>query len=93
MHSRFRALLALTSALLLGQASAALNLSPVKPSIEGVYALAKRQIPQHADAFTFKLVDGEDETFTLSDASHSNGIVVECTSVSACSRGLYTYVA
>lgn len=92
MRTMLGALLALTSVAVV-QVSAALNVSPVKPNIDGVYALAKRQIPKHANAFTFKLVEGEDDTFTISDAEHKGGIVVECTSVSACSRGLYTYVA
>lgn len=69
---------------------AALNVSPVKPNIDGVYALAKRQIPQHADAFTFKLVEGEEDAFTISDAKKKGSFIVECTTVSACSRGLYT---
>lgn len=90
--TRFLGLI-LTGAALVGQVSATLNVSPLKPTIDGVYALAKRQIPQHADAFTFKLVDGEDDTFTISDVhSRQGGFLIECTTVSGCSRGLYTYV-
>lgn len=78
--------------------STALNLSPVTPQIEGIYALVKRQIPQHADAFTFTLVNAstldEYDAFTLKDTNDEGktGISVECTSVSACARGLYTCV-
>lgn len=71
----------------------ALNLSPIKHSIDGIYQLAKRQTPTHADAFTFHLVDGDEETFTIRDSEHQQGITVECTTVSACARGFYTYVS
>ena len=56
--------------------------------LQGIYALAKRRVPSHADAFSFALVDGEPDTLVVSDAR--NGIHVECTTVSACARGLYT---
>ncbi|KAH9919962.1 alpha-N-acetylglucosaminidase [Epithele typhae] len=62
-----------------------------EPSVDGLYALAKRRLPLHAHAFTFHLTDGEGDTFVVSDASHG-GVKVECTSVSGCARGLYTYL-
>ncbi|KAH9901084.1 alpha-N-acetylglucosaminidase [Cubamyces lactineus] len=58
--------------------------------LQGIYALAKRRVPNHADAFSFALVDGEPDTFVVSDKH--NGVHVECTTVSACARGLYTYL-
>ncbi|KAI0362277.1 alpha-N-acetylglucosaminidase [Trametes cingulata] len=57
--------------------------------LKGIYALAKRRVPKHANAFSFALVDGEPDAFEISDAR--GGIHVECTTVSACARGLYTY--
>ncbi|EPS94751.1 alpha-N-acetylglucosaminidase [Fomitopsis schrenkii] len=60
-------------------------------SLDGIYALVQRQIPQHANSFTFSLIDGNDDSFVISDSSEG-GISVQCTTVSACARGLYTYV-
>ncbi|KAG1734578.1 glycoside hydrolase family 89 protein [Suillus lakei] len=69
--------------------------------VSGLYALVKRRIPSHSNAFVFNLSttassDGVD-TFKLGDASHDEGdgnakIYIECTTISACARGLYTYV-
>ncbi|OSD08704.1 glycoside hydrolase family 89 protein [Trametes coccinea BRFM310] len=58
--------------------------------LQGIYALVKRRTPAHANAFSFALVEGESDAFTISDAR--NGIHVECTTVSACARGYYTYL-
>lgn len=69
----------------------ALNLTPSKTNIDGIYELAKRQVPNAADAFTFTLTDGDDETFSVKNSQHQAGITVECTSASACARGFYTY--
>ncbi|KAI9065123.1 glycoside hydrolase family 89 protein [Trametes sanguinea] len=59
-------------------------------NLQGIYALVKRRTPAHANAFLFALVKGEGDAFTISDAH--NGIQVECTTVSACARGYYTYL-
>ncbi|KAF8452247.1 glycoside hydrolase family 89 protein [Boletus edulis BED1] len=67
-------------------------------SLDGLYSLVKRRIPSHSDSFQFDLVpdDCALDTFTLSDVdSHSQGnaqINIQCSSVSACARGLYTYL-
>ncbi|TCD70100.1 hypothetical protein EIP91_004829 [Steccherinum ochraceum] len=65
-----------------------------KPSpLDGVTALVKRRIPKHANNFTFQLVEGTPDSFTVSDSKgQKGGITVQCTTVSACSRGLYTYL-
>lgn len=60
-------------------------------SLDGIYALVQRQIPQHQDSFTFNLIEGDGDAFTISDTvGESGGITVQCTTVSACARGLYT---
>ncbi|KAI0746888.1 alpha-N-acetylglucosaminidase [Daedaleopsis nitida] len=59
-------------------------------SLDGVYALAKRRVPTHAHAFSFSLTSGEPDAFVISDTLA--GIHVECTTVSACARGFYTYL-
>ncbi|KAI6024233.1 glycoside hydrolase family 89 protein [Pisolithus marmoratus] len=69
-------------------------------NVEGLYNLVNRRIPQHAGAFRFTLTSGNAtafDTFTLRDVtSQDDGcdtqIDIECTSISACARGLYTYV-
>ncbi|RPD65623.1 alpha-N-acetylglucosaminidase [Lentinus tigrinus ALCF2SS1-6] len=66
------------------------GLADAKPDLNGIYALAKRRVPTHAHAFSFSLADGEADSFVISDAP--SGIHVECTTVSACARGLYTYL-
>ncbi|EIW60032.1 alpha-N-acetylglucosaminidase [Trametes versicolor FP-101664 SS1] len=58
--------------------------------LDGIYALAKRRAPAHAHEFTFALFEGEADAFEISDA-HS-GIHIQCTTVSACARGFYTYL-
>ncbi|GBE77354.1 Alpha-N-acetylglucosaminidase [Sparassis crispa] len=61
--------------------------------VQGIYSLVQRLIPQHQNSFTFNLVEGKGDVFTISDTSGSNGaITVDCTTTSACARGLYTYV-
>lgn len=62
-------------------------------------ALVQRQLPFHEDSFVFHL-GGERhasakahpplDTFTLFDGVDGN-VHVECSTKSACSRGLYTY--
>ncbi|KAI8998498.1 alpha-N-acetylglucosaminidase [Trametes punicea] len=61
-----------------------------KDDLQGIYALAKRRVPKHADAFSFSLIPGEPDAFEISDVR--NGIQVQCTTVSACARGFYTYL-
>ncbi|OBZ68450.1 Alpha-N-acetylglucosaminidase [Grifola frondosa] len=64
-------------------------------ALDGLYALAQRRLPQHADHFTFTLTGGNSEldSFVISDTKGKPGrITVECTTVSACARGLYTYL-
>ena len=58
-------------------------------SLDGIYALVQRQIPQHANSFTFSLIDGDGDSFVISDSSEG-GVSVQCTTVAACARGLYT---
>ena len=58
-------------------------------SLDGIYALAKRRLPSHAHSFSFALIDGDSDAFVVSD-THENGKHVECTTVNACARGLYT---
>jgi hypothetical protein len=59
--------------------------------LDGVKALVRRHIPEHVDSFSFQLVNRTDEGFVLSDTGDGGqkGIKVECSSISACSRGLY----
>lgn len=59
-------------------------------SLAGIYALVKRRLPQHASSFKFELAQGTDDSFVVSDSE--GGIVVQCTTISACARGLYTCV-
>ncbi|KAG1727774.1 glycoside hydrolase family 89 protein [Suillus paluster] len=66
--------------------------------VSGLYALVKRRMPGHSNAFTFNLsttASSDLDTFTMRDASDGEGdtqIYIECTTISACARGLYTYV-
>ncbi|KAH7910217.1 glycoside hydrolase family 89 protein [Hygrophoropsis aurantiaca] len=72
---------------------------------EGLQALLERRIPAHASAFHFSFlpedISNQEDTFILGDyisPNHNNNdssaprIAIECTSISACSRGLYTYL-
>ena len=61
-------------------------------SLNGIRGIVERRMPKHVDAFTFKMTRGSDDAFTISDSHASGGITVSCTTVSACARGLYTYV-
>lgn len=60
-------------------------------SLKGLYALVERRIPVHAKAFTFHLVNGTGDSFVISDIKQDK-FNIECTTVIACARGLYTYV-
>jgi alpha-N-acetylglucosaminidase len=62
-------------------------------------ALVQRQLPFHADSFVFHLEEEVQvnvrthsalDTFTLFDGSDGK-VNIECSTKSACSRGLYTY--
>ena len=62
-------------------------------------ALVQRQLPFHNDSFVFHLAPqqainiktySELDTFTLFDANGK--INIECSTTSACARGLYTYL-
>jgi len=71
----------------------------VNTSTAGLDALVRRQLPFHADKFVFHLEPQAQinvknhtalDTFTLFDADGK--INVECSTRSACARGLYTYL-
>jgi alpha-N-acetylglucosaminidase len=67
--------------------------SASQPDLIGLQGLLQRRIPQHADKFHFSLVNGTGDSFVVSDRTGSPGAIsVECTTLSACARGLYTYV-
>lgn len=64
-------------------------------------ALVQRQLPFYADSFVFHLEEEVQvnmrtysalDTFTLFDGSDGT-VNIECSTRSACSRGLYTYVS
>jgi alpha-N-acetylglucosaminidase len=63
--------------------------------LDGLYSLIQRRIPAHNQSFNFILAPGDStlDTFTLNDADrHGRGntqINIQCTSISACARGLY----
>lgn len=59
-------------------------------NLDGIYALAARRLPLHAYAFSFSTYSDEGDAFEISNVL--GGIHVACTTVSACARGLYTYV-
>lgn len=81
---------AVFSALSLGLAVRAVH-TKAAGNLDGIYALAKRRLPSHSYAFSFSLAQGDTDAFTISD-SRTHGIHIECTTVSACARGLYTCV-
>lgn len=61
-------------------------------SLTGLHSLVQRRIPQHADKFQFNVIDGTGDSFTISDSTTEPGaVIVDCTTLSACARGLYTY--
>lgn len=59
------------------------------PSTEGIEALVKRRLPQHADFFEFKIIDakkpGEQDRYTVSPAGDK--VRVEGNSLSALATG------
>ncbi|KIP04165.1 glycoside hydrolase family 89 protein [Phlebiopsis gigantea 11061_1 CR5-6] len=62
-------------------------------NVTGVYGIIERRMPRHVGQFTIKSVEGDGDAFTVSDTtSPRGGITIECTTTSACARGLYTYV-
>ncbi|EIW77482.1 glycoside hydrolase family 89 protein [Coniophora puteana RWD-64-598 SS2] len=82
---------------IVGATSTALSAnSSESDPLQGLYALVQRRIPSHAHSFTFSFTNSSDselDTFTLTDAvNKTRAIHVECNTVSACSRGLYTYL-
>jgi hypothetical protein len=68
--------------------------------VSGLYALVKRHMPSHSNAFAFNLSTTASpglDIFTVRSASHDEGdgnaeISIECTTINACARGLYTCV-
>ncbi|KAK7686427.1 hypothetical protein QCA50_010651 [Cerrena zonata] len=59
----------------------------------GLQSLVQRQIPQHSDGFIFKSLDGSGDKYTIVDTPEKvHSITISCTSLSACARGLYTYL-
>ena len=62
-------------------------------NVSGIYDIVERRMPQHVSDFTFKPIDGDGDTFVISDTEgQQEGVTVSCTTTSACARGLYTYV-
>jgi len=67
----------------------------------GIEALVERQLPRHKHDFVFHLepqtaainakTHSTLDTFTLFDADRK--VNIQCNTISACSRGLYTYFA
>ncbi len=64
---------------------------PTTDPLAGIYGIVQRRMPEHADDFTFKLINGTGDSFVISDTKgHDGRITVKCTTVNACARGLYT---
>jgi alpha-N-acetylglucosaminidase len=70
-------------------------------STAALEALVQRQLPFHRDQFVFELepqvkvnmkTHSALDVFTLSDGSDGK-IHIECSTISACARGLYTYLS
>ncbi|KIJ41526.1 glycoside hydrolase family 89 protein [Sphaerobolus stellatus SS14] len=59
--------------------------------LDGVRNPVKRKIPSHADSFIFEKTNGTGDGFTISDIK-KGAIKVQCTTINACSRRLYTYL-
>lgn len=60
-------------------------------NVSGIYGIVERRMPQHVGKFTFSSMEGEGDTFVISDTKgRAEGIIVRCTTTSACARGLYT---
>ncbi|KAG2148979.1 glycoside hydrolase family 89 protein [Suillus clintonianus] len=95
-----RLLARLKSTLLLVVVARIISTSAHSNDLSGLYALVKRRMPSHSNAFIFNLstsISSDADTFKIRDASHDEGdgsakIYIECTTISACARGLYTYV-
>ena len=65
------------------------------PSLDGLYALVERVAPSRLFDFEFALMQGEGDSFTVTDSPDSDlagSILISCTTTSACARGLYSYV-
>ncbi|KAI0692938.1 alpha-N-acetylglucosaminidase [Cytidiella melzeri] len=61
-------------------------------SFSGLHSLLQRRIPQHVNNFQFRIMNGAGDSFAISDSPGSaGGITIDCTTLSACARGLYTY--
>ena len=59
----------------------------------GLYSLIKRQIPQHAGHIVFGTLEGRGDKYTMQNTPGVKGsVTISCTSLSACARGIYTYV-
>ncbi|GJJ08043.1 hypothetical protein Clacol_002250 [Clathrus columnatus] len=84
------------AALLHPHSSHAASLNPVdddNASLNGIKNLIQRRLPDHIQSFKFNLVPSSGDEFEISDSATSTpGITIQCTSRSACARGLYTYV-
>ena len=99
-HIVMRFLESLKSIVFLGAVACAGFTSAHSDDISGLYALVRRRMPCHSDAFTFNLsttMGSGLDTFTVRSALDSEGdgvseICIECTTISACARGLYTCV-
>ncbi|KAH9947079.1 alpha-N-acetylglucosaminidase [Amylocystis lapponica] len=83
MPSLFPLLLAVLGAALVNAATA---------SLDGISSLVQRLMPAHQNSFIFELINGEGDSFIIQDTPGNSSITVKCTTVSACARGLYTYV-
>ncbi|KAI0348305.1 glycoside hydrolase family 89 protein [Trametopsis cervina] len=60
--------------------------------LSGLNGLLQRRIPQHVNSFHFNLVNGTGDAFSISNTAGKTGeITIECTTLSSCARGLYTY--
>jgi alpha-N-acetylglucosaminidase len=81
------------SILVLCLASTVLCSASLPSNLDGIRALVKRRIPTHASSFNFEFTSGSGDSFVVSDSpGKESGIVVQCTTISACARGLYTCV-
>src|SRR5882757_6347671 len=95
-----RFLAGLKSTVFLVAVACAGSISAHSDDVSGLYALVKRHMPSHSNAFTFNLsttASSDLDTFTVRSASHDEGdgnaeISIECTTINACARGLYTCV-
>ncbi|KIJ26768.1 glycoside hydrolase family 89 protein [Sphaerobolus stellatus SS14] len=57
--------------------------------LDGVKNPVKRKIPSHADLFIFEKTNGTGDAFTISDIK-KRAIKVQCTTINACSRRIFT---